>query len=251
MADAIVLYAGPIITVAEARAAGLKRYFTGKPCPYGHISERRTSNWKCIECGLEEFREWSKSNPEKVREKTKKWRDANPDWVSQYQRSWERRNADRIRDQRKIRELPRLSEIQAYRRAYYESHKSHYRAQSREWQRKNKEKVKLSNYRWRERNPEAFRAITQRRRAKKSKAEGSYTARDLIALFKSQKGLCNGCLKSLPKSYHVDHIMPLCRGGSNWPSNLQLLCQSCNSSKGTKTMDEWLDRINRKKLAAA
>jgi 5-methylcytosine-specific restriction endonuclease McrA len=33
---------------------------------------------------------------------------------------------------------------------------------------------------------------------------------------------------------------PLSRGGSNWPSNLQLLCKTCNSSKNNRTMEEWL-----------
>lgn len=39
-----------IITRAEAKAAGLKRYFTGKPCKYGHIAERATVNGLCYEC---------------------------------------------------------------------------------------------------------------------------------------------------------------------------------------------------------
>ncbi|KKK96676.1 hypothetical protein LCGC14_2660360, partial [marine sediment metagenome] len=33
----------PYITRDEAKALGLKRYFTGKPCKYGHISEHRVS----------------------------------------------------------------------------------------------------------------------------------------------------------------------------------------------------------------
>ena len=31
---------------------------------------------------------------------------------------------------------------------------------------------------------------------------------------------------------HIDHIIPRSRGGQNDPSNLRLLCYSCNSSKG-------------------
>lgn len=30
---------------------------------------------------------------------------------------------------------------------------------------------------------------------------------------------------------HVDHIKALARGGSNWPSNLQLTCGPCNNRK--------------------
>jgi len=40
-----------IISRADAKAAGLKRYFTGKPCPRGHIAERYVNSKGCRECG--------------------------------------------------------------------------------------------------------------------------------------------------------------------------------------------------------
>ncbi len=38
------------IARAEARQRGLTRYFTGKPCRYGHVCERSVANKRCIEC---------------------------------------------------------------------------------------------------------------------------------------------------------------------------------------------------------
>lgn len=35
----------------------------------------------------------------------------------------------------------------------------------------------------------------------------------------------------------IDHVLPVSRGGGSEDENLQLLCGSCNSSKGTKTID--------------
>ena len=41
-----------VISRKDARDRGLKRYFTGRPCKYGHIAERFTSNGSCVECGI-------------------------------------------------------------------------------------------------------------------------------------------------------------------------------------------------------
>ena len=37
-------------TRAEAKAAGLSRYNTGKPCKHGHIADRFTSTANCVVC---------------------------------------------------------------------------------------------------------------------------------------------------------------------------------------------------------
>jgi 5-methylcytosine-specific restriction endonuclease McrA len=45
----------------------------------------------------------------------------------------------------------------------------------------------------------------------------------------------------LSKGYHVDHMTPLSRGGSNGPENLVCACRRCNLSKHNKTVPEFLD----------
>jgi 5-methylcytosine-specific restriction endonuclease McrA len=47
-----VCLATEVISREQAKAAGLKRYFTGIPCQRGHISERRVSIRRCIECDV-------------------------------------------------------------------------------------------------------------------------------------------------------------------------------------------------------
>jgi hypothetical protein len=42
---------GRVSTGAEARHNGLARYFTGKPCKFGHVAERYSHNGQCLECG--------------------------------------------------------------------------------------------------------------------------------------------------------------------------------------------------------
>lgn len=93
-------------------------------------------------------------------------------------------------------------------------------------------------------NPEKVVANYQNARAKRSRAEGTHTHLDIKALFASQRGTCPNCqallIKRGPGKYHVDHIMPIALGGSNWPDNLQLLCPDCNRGKGSKHPDVWM-----------
>lgn len=41
------------------------------------------------------------------------------------------------------------------------------------------------------------------------------------------------------KPLTIDHVIPESRGGTDDDSNLVTACKSCNSSKGTKTLEEW------------
>ena len=84
-------------------------------------------------------------------------------------------------------------------------------------------------------------------RAKRRGAEGSFTIDDINALMEAQAGCCaaSWCRRKIRDSYSVDHIIPISRGGRNDKTNLQLLCRSCNSSKGPRTMQEWENKIPR------
>ena len=70
---------------------------------------------------------------------------------------------------------------------------------------------------------------------RRTKTRGSFTARDVQNLAYAQGGKCRKCLRSLAVTgYHVDHIVPIARGGLNVVGNLQLLCPRCNLKKGCK-----------------
>ncbi len=74
------------ITRAEAKASGAKRFFTGKPCRYGHISERLVSNKKCLTCSKIKLNEWRKRNKDHVAASILEWRRNNTDRIAAYER---------------------------------------------------------------------------------------------------------------------------------------------------------------------
>lgn len=100
------------------------------------------------------------------------------------------------------------------------------------------EKVRARRPIYERENPEVIAAKRARRRAREYGADGSYSAEDVRAILKSQGRRCRYCNEALTR-FHVDHFIPLSRGGSNWPSNLVLSCGRCNSSKGSKMPWVW------------
>lgn len=88
---------------------------------------------------------------------------------------------------------------------------------------------------WFAANPEKRAAYEQNRRAKK-RAQGGRISSDIKPkLYALQRGQCACCRAKFEASdLHLDHIMPLSKGGAHSDENMQLLCQPCNQSKYAK-----------------
>lgn len=79
------------------------------------------------------------------------------------------------------------------------------------------------------------------RRGRMRNAPGGFTRRQALVILDAQSGHCAYC--SERNGLHLDHCIPLSRGGSNWPWNLQWLCAPHNLSKGSATDAEYREQI--------
>jgi 5-methylcytosine-specific restriction endonuclease McrA len=215
-----------LISRADAKAQGLKRYCTGDPCKHGHVAERLVSDYACVECSrLKAIRERPKRK-EYARVHMRKYRENHGDKVRATLRKCYRKHREKRLEEKRQKYLENPEQAKLTLRLSYEKHKEA-RAEG------------MRRYRNREDKKQLISVLKRSYKAKKKGAEGRHTVEDINALFAAQSGKCL-CGEDLNNGYHVDHIVPLSAGGTNWPDNLQLLCPTCNLSKGSKPMSEWL-----------
>lgn len=141
----------------------------------------------------------------------------------------QKRNLKHKRD--KLYSEAHQEEHQAYQKQYYIDNADHKRQYSKDWALANPVRVSINN-----------KVRKARRRALEAQADGSHTREDELLQLKSQKGLCWWCGKKLTK-WHADHLIPLARGGSNWPNNIVASCPRCNLSRRHKLPQEWNGRL--------
>lgn len=172
-------------------------------------------------------RQYFLDNRETVLEKSRERYQRDREQLREYWRQYRLEKRDRAARQKY--KAANRDKIQAYQKRYEDEHRH---------------EVNLRLRSWRARNPERNRANMQRRRARTKGAGGSFTASDVSLLMSSQKHLCWWCGEKIADgNYHVDHRIPLSRGGSNAPENLCISCPQCNLSKNDKLPQEWNGRL--------
>jgi 5-methylcytosine-specific restriction endonuclease McrA len=213
MAYQYVAYTGPVVKRQDARAAGAKYYFTGNPCYRHHLAPRYVSTCSCRVCWLENCTRYRLANPAKMRAADQARKASNPQKAKARARASYKRN--------------RLSRL----------------ATHLVWRTENLDAACAASKRWKQQNPLQHRAHGRGYHSRKVGAEGKHTADDIKAIGNAQNWNCYWCKKPTKRKYHVDHIIPLSRGGTNWPTNLAITCVRCNLSKHDTDPDEFARRL--------
>jgi 5-methylcytosine-specific restriction endonuclease McrA len=139
----------------------------------------------------------------------------------------------------------------AYHRAYRAAHPEveanrdpvQVAARKRAYQAAHPEKNRACKRAYRAVHADEMRAWGRNRRARQRNAPGSHTAADVVAQYLRQHGCCYWCAAKVGKGYHVDHVIPLAKGGSNGSDNLVIACPSCNRKKSDKLPQEFALRL--------
>jgi HNH endonuclease len=152
-------------------------------------------------------RQWRKWYKRKASEEPKwkqmratKWKEDNREKWLKYRREWHAANRQR-------------------RQKYVDKNRATIRAYGRKWQRTPKGR-------------QAALRSSEARRSRKCGAPGYFSTQEWLSLCKLYDMCCAKCRKR--KRLVPDHIIPLSRNGTNFISNIQPLCVTCNLKKGPR-----------------
>ena len=225
----------------DAVAAGAKYFFTGHACKRGHLTKRLASSGDCAECMAARSKRWAEENSEQERVRKRAQYFTNRDAVLARSKHFAVQNPDKVR---KYKSKHAASLKAKERRAkWVAQNRESIRLYLAQYNRDNADRLKEQKRAYQKSNPDVCRTSNRNRRARVVSAEGSHTTKDVRLINKRQGFRCVYCGTATFEEYHVDHIVALARGGSNYPDNLQITCPRCNRRKHTASHAAFLERM--------
>jgi len=134
----------------------------------------------------------------------------------------------------------------AYERNRRKSNIEHHRDIEVAWRHRNIEKAREHERNYRQRYPEKQRVKERRHRARRKRAiSASYTFRDVLDLWGTDCHICGLSIDMRLTRHcgepgwegglHLDHVIPLSKGGTDLISNVKPSHARCNLDKSAKT----------------
>lgn len=206
----------------------------------------------CKECQRAGHRAWLAANKHHVQESQARWIAANRERYDAANRKrvreWKERDPEKARLSARACYARNRDAYLAKGRERYHRNAEQNRAKALAWRKANPEKAAAIAKRKKLNNPEKYRAlavqVSHRRRARERGVGCEpITAEHLRLLFEAQEGRCRYCRVELSGRKHLDHRIPIARGGPHAPSNVCWSCPTCNHRKNAKTEAEFLAEI--------
>jgi hypothetical protein len=215
--------------------------------PYKSLEDQRAHRkeryWRDREKAIADVKRWREENPEKRNAWEAAHRETNREELRTYQQKWREQNREHVNEA--ARKRPKVKRIRPkhkeYLKGWHQKNKTVVSENARKRYLANRE-VRLANRaRYVKENHDKILCDNRLRRARERNAEGTHTAEDVQAIWIRQGKKCAvpECCHPISdqkgkNKYHVDHIVALVNGGSNWPENLQILCAKHNMQKHTR-----------------
>jgi hypothetical protein len=173
-------------------------------------------------------------------EKSKKWRNENKEKSRLQAAKWRANNPEKYKEVKaRCYSKHRESSIERT-KAWRAKNPDKQSISSKNWRNNNHEKFTSILKEWRKNNPSKQRTYDAARRAEKKKGKKELTKNQklIIVCFYEQSQRLE---KKLGIKFHVDHIIPLARGGKHEPKNLQVMPATLNMQKHARSIYRWAE----------
>lgn len=182
---------------------------------------------------------YREKNRATINEKRKARYQANREYELARNKRWDEKNPEKRREHARAAYWRNPDKQRRRNKRYREANIEYSRSRVRDYYHQNKAKERARHRRWRQENPEVRRKSLQDYRARLANAPGEHTSEELAKIREVQANQCLYCGADCSTAFHVDHFIPLDKGGSNSADNLVIACESCNCSKNDRLPSEW------------
>jgi len=157
-------------------------------------------------------------------------RQANAEKIAEYQKAYQQANTEKLVYQKRAYYQANAEKLAEYQKAYQQANPEKIAERVKVYQKTPTYKASQKNARHKR------RTITK---------QGDVTTQQLLDLTTKAKECywCNTSLKN--KSTHIDHYIPLSKGGEHTLNNLVVSCSKCNLTKHTKDPIKFANSIGK------
>lgn len=158
-------------------------------------------------------------------------------------RHHDRRKQEKRDEYQRIKDTP---EYKAYQKAYMAATREQKRLYDREYSRRNSAKNIERAKAWAKANPQSRSAIAHNYDARRRVQVASGLKSAELAEWKAaQPKVCYWCGCRCSRNHHVDHYVPLSKGGKHELANLVIACGPCNLKKNAKDPLDFAREVGR------
>ena len=194
----------------------------------------------CKTCRTGVCKKYNKNNKKKLALKQKTWRNNNPEKVVASKRKYYINHKEKICDEGKkwrndnkercvLRNKLYCENHKEEIKIYYQNNKKKHSIRCKIYYEKHKKELITKSKKWRKNNPDKKTMYNAKRRARKLNQTPELTQQE-----KEQVTLYYKMSSFLGPEFHVDHVIPLSKGGEHAPWNLQIIPAEENLKKSAK-----------------
>lgn len=180
----------------------------------------------------------------------------NKEEINKKNRDYYHDNKERMKDSMSQYYQENKEELLSYQKQYYQNNKDKIKEYDKQYNLENKDKILTYHkmYRKSEHGKEVVRRYnnsiegklknhnkTNKRRIRLINSENTLTSEELdsnISYFNNRCAYCE-CLFSEDNKMHLEHIVPVSKGGGTTKENIVPACATCNLSKGANFLGHW------------